>query len=38
LFAPADPEEADIVLVELGLVDQRHRAVSEVMDGAGQSP
>jgi transposase InsO family protein len=34
LFAPADPGEAVSVLVELGVVDQRHRAVLEVLDGA----
>jgi transposase len=35
LFAPADREEAVVVLVELGLVEQRYRAVLEVLnDGA----
>jgi transposase InsO family protein len=35
LFAPADPEEAVVVLVELGLVEQRYQAVLEVLnDGA----
>jgi transposase InsO family protein len=35
LFAPADPEEAVVVLVELGLVEQRFQAVLEVLnDGA----
>jgi transposase len=34
-FASADPEEAVVVLVELGLVEQRFRAVLEVLnDGA----
>jgi transposase-like protein len=34
LFAPADPEEAVSMLVELGLVEERHKAVLEVLDGA----
>jgi transposase InsO family protein len=34
LFAPADPEEAVVGLVVLGVVEQRHRAVLEVLDGA----
>jgi transposase InsO family protein len=34
LFAPADPEEAVVGLVVLGIVEQRHRAVLEVFDGA----
>src|SRR5215210_4513859 len=29
-----DPREAAVVLVELGLVEQRYRAVCEVLDGA----
>jgi transposase-like protein len=33
-FAPTDPKEAVVVLVELGLVEQRYRAVCEVLDGA----
>jgi transposase InsO family protein len=33
-FAPADAKEAVIVLVELGLVEQRYKAVMEVLDGA----
>jgi transposase InsO family protein len=35
MFASADPEEAAVVLVELNLVEQRYRAVLEVLnDGA----
>jgi hypothetical protein len=33
-FAPANAKEAVTVLVELGLVEQRHKAVLEVLDGA----
>jgi transposase len=33
LFTPTDAEEA-VVLVELGLVEQRYKAVCEVLDGA----
>jgi transposase InsO family protein len=32
MFASADPEEAAVVLVELNLVEQRYRAVLEVLD------
>lgn len=31
---PANPEEATSMLVELGLVEHRHKAVLEVFDGA----
>src|SRR6478735_2380711 len=35
MFASADPEEAAVVLVELNVVEQRYRAVLEVLnDGA----
>jgi transposase InsO family protein len=34
LFAPADAEEVVVGLVVLGVVEQRHRAVLEVLEGA----
>jgi transposase InsO family protein len=34
LFAPAGPEEARLLLVELRLVEQRYQAVLEVLEGA----